>query len=102
MKKTLVMALTVTLIGFVGAAHADRNGEEVYNKTCKVCHEQGVAGAPKLGDKVAWAPRIATGMDTLLKTVHTGKGAMPPKGTCMDCTEAEFKATVEFMTSKAQ
>lgn len=102
MKKPLVMTLAVTLIGVAGVAQADRTGEEVYDKVCKVCHEQGVAGAPKLGDKVAWAPRIATGMDTLLNTVHTGKGAMPPKGTCMDCTEAEFKATVEFMTSKAK
>lgn len=102
MSKSFVLATAAALIGFAGTALADRSGEEVYNAVCKVCHEQGVAGAPKLDDKDAWAPRIATGMDALLNTVHNGKGAMPPKGTCMDCTEAEFKATVEYMTSKAQ
>lgn len=102
MKKSLVMVFAASLIGFAGVAQADRSGEEVYNAVCHVCHEQGVAGAPKLDDKDAWAPRIATGMDALLATVHNGKGAMPPKGTCMDCTEAEFKATVEYMISKVK
>ena len=102
MKKHFAIAAAAALLAVSGLAQAERTGEQVYNGPCKVCHEAGVAGAPKLDDKAAWAPRIATGMDALLKTVQTGKNAMPPKGTCMDCTDAELKAAVEYMTSKAQ
>ncbi|MBF0256378.1 MAG: cytochrome c5 family protein [Gammaproteobacteria bacterium] len=102
MKKHFAIVAATALLAVSGLAQAERTGEQVYNGPCKVCHEAGVAGAPKLDDKAAWAPRIATGMDALLKTVQTGKNAMPPKGTCMDCTDAELKAAVEYMTSKAQ
>lgn len=102
MKKQFVMIAAGALLAVSGLAQAERTGEEVYNGPCKVCHVAGVAGAPKLEDKAAWAPRIATGMDALMNTVMNGKGAMPPKGTCMDCSDAELKAAVEYMTSKAQ
>jgi len=48
------------------------DGQALYQKTCQACHATGVAGAPKLGDKEAWAPRIAQGMDTMLKNATTG------------------------------
>ena len=102
MKKTFAYLAAAALFATAGLAQAERTGEEVYNGPCKTCHEAGVAGAPKFADKAAWAPRIATGMDALMNTVHNGKGAMPPKGTCMDCTEGELKAAVEYMTSKAK
>lgn len=77
-------------------------GEATYNKVCLVCHGAGVAGAPKLGDKEAWAPRIAQGNEAMLKTAIAGKGAMPPRGTCATCSDDELKAAIEFMVSKAQ
>ncbi|MGD2082225.1 MAG: c-type cytochrome [Chromatiales bacterium] len=79
-----------------------RAPEKIYQTYCQACHMSGVAGAPKLGDSAAWAPRIAKGMDTLVTHAVNGLNAMPPKGTCMDCSEAEIKATVEYMTSQSQ
>ncbi len=78
------------------------NGETIYNQSCVACHAAGVAGAPKLGDKAAWEPRIAQGMDALMATVINGKNAMPPRGTCAACSDEDLKATVEFMVSKVQ
>ena len=56
-----------------------RTGEEVFKGVCTGCHTAGVSGAPKFGDKAAWAPRIAQGLDTLLQSATKGKNAMPPQ-----------------------
>lgn len=81
-------------------------GEAVYKKYCSVCHAAGLAGAPKYGDKAAWAPRIkgATPADInrLTKHVINGLNAMPPKGTCATCDNEQLKAAVEFMVSKVK
>ncbi|UJF19382.1 cytochrome c5 family protein [Vibrio sp. SS-MA-C1-2] len=77
---------------------APRTGEQVYNTFCVACHSTGAAGAPKMGDTAAWAPRIAQGMDTLTQHALNGFNAMPPKGTCMDCSNDEIIATIKFMT----
>jgi cytochrome c5 len=66
------------------------------------CHGQGVAGAPKLGDKAAGAPRIKTGIDTLYTTSLKGKGAMPPKGGNTTLTDADVKAAVDYMVAAAK
>jgi cytochrome c5 len=103
MKKTFILTVTAfALTVSSGAQATGRTGEEVYNGPCKTCHAAGVAGAPKYGDKEAWATRIATGMEALMATVNTGRGAMPPKGTCMDCSADELKAAVEYMTAAAK
>ncbi len=76
-------------------------GEAAYRSSCFSCHDAGVAGAPKLGDAAAWAPRIANGEDALLASVTNGKGAMPPRGgTTM--SDDELRNIVAFMMSKAQ
>ncbi|MDH4189314.1 MAG: c-type cytochrome, partial [Betaproteobacteria bacterium] len=62
------------------AAGGKADGKTVYEATCKACHDMGVANAPKLGDKAAWAPRIRTGLATMLKSATIGKNAMPAKG----------------------
>lgn len=62
------------------AAPAADLGKKVYEQTCAACHAAGVAGAPKFGDKAAWAPRLAQGADALHASVLKGKGIMPPKG----------------------
>lgn len=71
-------------------------GEALYKQACAVCHVAGVAGAPKFGDKTAWAPRVGAGLDALTATVIKGKGAMPPKGGSA-APEADIKAAVQYM-----
>lgn len=75
------------------------DGKALYEVACVACHAAGVANAPKLGDKAAWAPRLKTGMDTLYASVIKGKGTMPPKGTAMSASDADIKASVDYMVS---
>ena len=85
-----------------GAKSGPADGKTVYDKTCVACHAVSVAGSPKLGDKTAWAPRIKTGIASLVQSVTKGKGAMPPKAGNLALTEAELKAAVEFMVSQSK
>ncbi|MDQ2915903.1 MAG: c-type cytochrome [Pseudomonadota bacterium] len=78
------------------------NGKAVYDETCHVCHATGLAGSPKLGDKAAWAPRIATGIETLHKAAINGLNAMPPRGGNASLTDAQVKAAVDYMVSAAK
>lgn len=79
------------------ASGGTRSGKEVYDATCTTCHATGVAGAPKFGNAGDWAPRISQGMETLVKHAIEGIRGMPPKGTCMNCSDDEIKAAVTFM-----
>ncbi|WP_301102185.1 c-type cytochrome [Propionivibrio sp.] len=79
-----------------------RDGASIYSTVCIACHAGGVAGAPKTGDKAAWAPRIATGNAVLLKNAANGKGAMPPRGGAADLSDAELKAAVDYLIDKAK
>ncbi len=82
------------------AAKADAGkGKSVYEATCMVCHAAGVAGAPKVGDKAAWAPRMKSGMSTLYASSIKGKNAMPPKGGNLALTDADVNAAVDYMIS---
>ncbi|MGC3983088.1 MAG: c-type cytochrome [Steroidobacteraceae bacterium] len=84
----------------------DMPAEQVFNTTCVACHGTGLAGAPKVGDKAAWGPRIAEGTDTLHKHAiegYTGKtGVMPAKGGMTTVTDASIMAAVDYMVSKAK
>ena len=73
----------------------------LYSQLCQTCHVAGLAGAPKLGDKTAWAPRLAQGIDGLTASVIKGKGAMPPKGGSA-ASDAEIKAVVAYMVSSVK
>ena len=89
--------------GAVAAAGGKpKSGEEVYTATCHLCHDAGVGGAPKMGDKGAWKPRIAQGADTLHKHAIGGLNAMPPKGTCAACSDDEIIAAVDFIVAKSK
>lgn len=79
-----------------------RTAEAVYTTVCAVCHASGLAGAPKTGDKAAWAPRLATGAAALLASATNGKNAMPARGGAADLSDDELKAAVEYLTSKAK
>lgn len=83
-------------------ASGPRSGEQVYNGACAACHATGAAGAPKTGDAAAWSSRIAQGNATLVKHAIEGLNAMPPKGMCMDCSDDEIKAAVEYMVNKSK
>jgi cytochrome c5 len=78
------------------------DGKKIFESTCTVCHGAGIAGAPKFGDRAAWAPRLATGIDTLYKTALAGKGAMPAKGGNTALTDAEVRAGVDYMVAAAR
>lgn len=76
-------------------------GKALFDKSCAACHATGVAGAPKLGDKAAWAPRIAEGMDAMMNIAIHGKGAMPPRG-ASTATDAELFDAVSYMADAAK
>lgn len=78
------------------------DGEKIYKGLCFSCHDMGVAGAPKLGDKAAWAPRIATGMDALHASSLNGKNAMPAKGGNPALSDAEVAAAVDWMVAQSK
>jgi len=85
------------------AAAADTGkGKSVYDSACTACHTAGVAGAPKLGDKAAWAARLKAGTDTLYASALKGKGAMPPKGGNPGLADADVNAAVDFMVGQAK
>lgn len=83
-----------------GATAGDRSGEQIYKAICAACHDAGVANAPKLGDKGAWAPRLVLGLDGLLKSATAGKNAMPPKGGS-DANDTELARTIVYMANKS-
>ena len=90
-------------IGMVEIRDANRplkSGEEVYNGQCAACHGTGAAGAPKLGDAGAWAPRIKSGFDHLWEAALKGKGAMGAQGGG-DFSDVEIGRAVVFMANKA-
>lgn len=76
------------------------SGAQVYQAVCKTCHEAGLVGAPKLGDKAAWAPRIKKGMDALFASAlkGTAKG-MPPKGGDSNLADVEVQRGVVYMAN---
>ena len=96
MKKVLAFATAALLSA--GAFAAD--GEAVYNKACVTCHAPaaaGAMGAPAAHDAAGWAPRLANGIDAAVASAKAGKGGMPPMGLCMDCSDDQLKAAIEFM-----
>ncbi len=76
-----------------------RKGKDIYNAFCSACHSVGIANAPKLNNKSDWQVRLKQGINALLMSAKKGKNAMPPKGTCADCSGSELKSAIEFMTS---
>ncbi|MDH3560172.1 MAG: c-type cytochrome [Gammaproteobacteria bacterium] len=102
MKKIQIAVIIGTLTAMSTGMQVQAGGADTYNSKCMACHASGAAGAPKLGDNAAWAPRIATGMDALVASVTNGKGAMPPKGACADCSADDLTAAVEYMVSGSQ
>lgn len=89
-------------VGAVAAAAGGgaRSADDVVAKHCNACHGSGVLGAPKVGDAAAWKARAGAkgGLDGLLKSAIAGLNAMPPKGTCSDCSDDELKSAIAKMS----
>ena len=85
-----------------GAKPAGGNGKSVYDASCQACHAAGVAGAPKVGDKAAWAQRLGAGVAALQASALKGKNAMPPKGGNASLADDDVKAAVEYMVSQSK
>ncbi|CAB3686969.1 c-type cytochrome [Achromobacter pestifer] len=100
----LLLFLAMLPVPHAGAdtlAAVNPAGEKLYKSACVVCHASGVANAPKLGDKQAWSPFVAQGVDVVMVTVLKGKGAMPPRGGS-SADEATLRAAVEYMLGSAR
>lgn len=81
---------------------AAADGKAVYDANCQACHAAGVAGAPKLGDKAAWGPRLGAGAAALTASAIKGKNAMPPKGGNASLADGDVKAAVDYMVSQSK
>jgi len=83
-----------------GGAGGKKTPDEVIAKHCNACHGSGLLGAPKIGDAAAWKDRAdhQGGLDGILAKAVTGINAMPPKGTCADCSEEELKGAIQKMS----
>ena len=94
-------ALPAVAVAAAAAPAKSDAAPALYTQACSVCHATGVANAPKLGDKAAWAPRLAAGVDGLTASAIKGKGAMPPKGGAA-ASDADIKAVVAYMVSSVK
>ncbi len=104
MKKAIVAAAGAVLLMSGQAMAAD--GKAVFDKACQACHRMGIAGAPKMGDKKAWADRVTQDMAVLyehsLKGFKGKTGVMPPKGGFMALSDEEVTAAVDYMVSQSK
>lgn len=95
------LLLATTALMSITASAAVANGKAIYDSNCMACHSTGAAGAPKLGDVAAWAPRIKTGANALFASATKGKGVMPARGGNPKLTDAEVQAAVNYMIGQS-
>ena len=80
---------------------AARSGQDIYNTACVACHGSGILGAPRLNNANDWQPRIdERGFDGVWQNAINGYNAMPPRGTCANCSDEEIRAAVKYMTKE--
>ena len=84
-----------------GAPGAPRAGEDIVKAICGACHLTGAAGAPKIGDKAAWGPRIKEGFNRMLATAIKGEKAMPPRGGAADLSDFELSRAIVYMANQS-
>lgn len=101
MKSIAAGLIALATMGLASTAMA-ADGKAVYEQTCAMCHAAGVANAPKLSDKAAWAPRVATGKAALVASVTKGKGAMPAKGGNAALADADVAAAVDYILTSVK
>jgi len=79
---------------------AQRTGKQIVEARCAKCHEKGKGGAPKIGDREAWVPRIKDGFDATVRSAINGHGGMPARGGMPNLTDAEMKEAITYMINK--
>jgi cytochrome c5 len=94
-------ATTAATSGAAGGG-VGMTGKQIYDQYCFACHATGVTDAPRFGNADDWAPRIAKGMDTLMLSTINGFNIMPPKGTCMSCSDDELRSAVHYMAGTTE
>lgn len=97
MSTMLRNTLIAALLAF-GSASVHAGVNDLYNQSCATCHAAGVLGAPKSGDKAAWAPRLKQGMPTLVSHTKNGFKNMPARGLCDRCTDEDYMALIKLMS----
>lgn len=80
-----------------GALLAERSGAEIVQARCVKCHREGVGGAPRIGDRAAWSPRLSSGVDVLVRSAIRGHGGMPPRGGQANLSDAELRSAILYM-----
>ena len=107
--RLILLIPTILLISACSSEHAEfptvstserQAAMEKWSRSCALCHVDGNAGAPKVGDKAAWQPRLQQSSETLLDHTINGLGKMPPLGYCMDCSEQDFLVLTAFMSGQ--
>lgn len=78
----------------------ERTGERIVEIQCAKCHRDGVGGAPKIGDRSAWIPRLKPGLDVVVRSAINGHGGMPARGGMADLTDAELRSAIIYMFNK--
>jgi len=78
----------------------ERRGEQIVQAQCVKCHQTGVGGAPKIGDRAAWIPRLKRGLDFAVRSAIHGHGPMPPRGGMADLTDSEIRAAIIYMVNQ--
>ncbi|MBS1210649.1 MAG: putative cytochrome c5 [Proteobacteria bacterium] len=109
-EKTAELIQPVGRVEMAGAASAStpeaggapKSGEEIVQTVCTACHGAGLLNSPKIGDKAAWGPRIAQGVETLYKSALEGKNAMPARGGNPALSDAEIKSAVDYLVKQAK
>jgi len=101
--KGLILAMGVFMLAGAPAYGASAPGNErvmaLWARSCALCHIDGNAGAPRVGQAEEWGPRLAQGRETLLRHTVEGLNSMPPLGYCMACEREDFLAMIDFMTA---
>lgn len=97
--RPLAASVLAVLAPLALAQSPDRGGKEVVDAVCAACHAKGVKGAPKIGDRTAWNPRLKNGLDNVVRSAIRGHGGMPARGGQAALTDNEFRAAVTYMVN---
>jgi len=101
---SVILILVCANLALVGCSSGPDHSEgmNIVKSNCKVCHGQGINGAPIIGNKKMWGPRIEQGMDTLVSHAMNGYGLMPAKGGNTALDEAEIRKAIAYMVSQVE
>ena len=103
-KGTAFLLTTVCLVFFLSACEPSDSGagQKIYETNCRVCHAQGISGAPIVGNKKVWGPRIEQGHETLLKHATEGFGLMPAKGGKTELSNDDVSLAIQYMVQQSR